>query len=189
VVTTVCLYVLTSPFIKLWIGEDMLLAKGVLILLCIDFYFIVTRQICLSFTNATGLFVKDRFRPLIQSVINLAVSVVLAKHIGLAGVFVGTIVSYMVTVFWREPWILFKNYFCRSSLEYWFSYALFALIAIADCLLVSKITENIPQNILGWIITGIIAVVISAITIVLLTFKSDEYRYYLNLIKRKIRRI
>jgi Mn2+/Fe2+ NRAMP family transporter len=65
---------------------------------------------------------------------------------------------------------------------------LFAFVTILDCLIVERITENIAQNILGWIITGIIAVIISVSTIVLFTFKSEEYRYFLNFIKKKIKR-
>jgi O-antigen/teichoic acid export membrane protein len=34
--TTVCLYVLTEPFIKLWVGSEMLLGKSVLVILFLD---------------------------------------------------------------------------------------------------------------------------------------------------------
>lgn len=184
--TTVCLYVLTEPFIQIWLGSDMLLSKNILIFLCMDYFFTVTRQICLSFTNATGLFIKDKLRPIIQSAINLAVSIVLVNQMGLVGVFIGTVISHLVTVFWREPMILFEDYFERSSKEYWIQYALYAAMTVGDCYLVSKIVRSIATSVLGWVVAGIIAVVVSLFTIGLFTFHSDEFRYYTNFLIRRV---
>lgn len=187
-ITTVCLYVLTEPFIRFWVGAEMILSKGVLIFLCVDYYFTITRQICLSFTNATGLFIKDKLRPIFQSVINLTVSIVLVNQIGLVGVFIGTVISYLVTVFWREPMILFKYYFDCSSKEYWISFILFAVMTIVDCCLVSNIVRNTVTGVLGWAVTGILAVVISVITIAIFTFHSEEFRFYSSFFIQIIRR-
>lgn len=184
--TTVCLFVLTEPFIQLWVGSEMLLSKGVLIFLCLDYYFTISRQICLSFTNATGLFVKDKLRPVIQSVINLVVSIILVNRMGLVGVFIGTVISHLVTVFWREPRILFKDYFEISSKEYWQTYIFFVVLTIGDCCLVSYIVRNIVISVLGWILAGFIAVLISVITIILFTFNNEEFKFYFNCLIRII---
>ena len=57
------------------------------------------------------LFVKDKIRPLIEAGINLVVSIIAVQKIGLAGVFLGTIISRVCTTMWREPYLVFKYIF------------------------------------------------------------------------------
>ena len=113
---------LLSPFIGgVWLRDgDWTLPQITVTLLVADFYLKGGRTVLLNFKIASGLFEQDRYLPLVQGAINLAVSVLLVLKIGVTGVYVGTLVSgilanlirpgiiYRVS-FDRKPWAYFKD--------------------------------------------------------------------------------
>ena len=122
----ICFYNLLSPFIYLWLGESYLVASSVIIPITIN-YFIVGMRVPLSIVKMSGgVYSQDKFVPLIQSAINLFFSVLLVRHIGLAGVFWGTVISCIVPFIYR-PYVVYKYIFqhtCKSYFKKYFSYTL-----------------------------------------------------------------
>jgi len=123
----VCLIVLSKPFITLWLGKDFLVDNVSMILYYVAIYFQI---ICLPVHNykiAAGIFVDDQFLSFTQAVVNLAVSIIFVKLIGLAGVYVGTIVQRMlVVVVW--PIIVNKKVLERNCTSYFAKLVLNTLI-------------------------------------------------------------
>lgn len=185
-VTAVCLYVLFEPFITLWVGEDMLLSHGVLILLCIDYYFQVSRLINQSFIKASGLFVRDKIRPIIQAALNLVLSIVIVMRWGIAGVFIGTIISWMATIWWREPYLLYKELFHKPFVTYWRSYFKYALLTLLSAVLCASVVRAIPVTWIGWLGKAIISALISIAVFVGSSFWTKEFHFYKDLIHRFI---
>ena len=99
---------LFQPFIKMWLGADFLLSNGVVLIICINFYVSGMRRVNITFRDAMGLFWYDRYKPLAEAAINLIASICLAKQWGIAGVFIGTFISNMMTGFWWNH-IFFSN--------------------------------------------------------------------------------
>ncbi len=185
-VSTVCLYIVIDDFIYVWLGENYLFDQTTTVFLCLQFFIGVSRSVNSSFTNASGLFVKDRIRPLIEAAINLVVSIILAKQLGIMGVFIGTVVSSVATVCWREPYILFKYDFQRSVSEYWKNY--FSFVGILGCFCVvmrlfKRYVLRLNMNI--WIVLIEAAIVFMCInTVLVLIFrKKEEYAYLVDLLK------
>ena len=56
---------------------------------------------------------QNRFAPIIESIINLVISILLVRNLGLLGVILGTITSCILVPLWNEPYILNKHYFKR----------------------------------------------------------------------------
>lgn len=115
---SVCLLCLYQHFIATWIGNKYLLPFFTVYLMVI--YFLLPRLTTMTYTyrEAAGLWWEDRFRPLVATVVNLIVNIVLVKIIGIDGVIISTIIC---TVFINVPWgtyVLFKNYFKRSLKQY-----------------------------------------------------------------------
>ena len=134
-VTVVCLYTLINDFIVVWIGEDFLFDRFTLIMLCTQFYIIISRQINISYTNGCGLFARDKYRPIIEAFLNLFFSIIGVKLLGIVGVFIGTVISSILTVCWREPIILYREEFNESVWNYWKMYSSFVTCAIVFCAL------------------------------------------------------
>ena len=73
-----------------------------------EFYVSGQRKVNLLFREAKGLFWYDRYKPLFESVINLAASLLLVQKFGVAGILGGTVISTVTTCFWMEPYILMR---------------------------------------------------------------------------------
>lgn len=111
VLTGICgilLFVLINPFIALWAGRDYVLSEYFMLLLAVQFYIGGIRRTPQLFNMAFGLYDKYKFFPLIEAALNIIISIVLVKFIGLIGVILGTIVSVFCVTFIVERIVLFK---------------------------------------------------------------------------------
>ncbi len=118
-------WLLLTPLVAgLWLDESWRLGQTVLALILIDFYLKGGRTVLVNFKIAAGVFEQDRYLPLIQGAVNLILSIAGIRYIGLAGVYVGTVVSGVLAnliqpvivyrdCFDRSPWLYF-----RDSLKY-----------------------------------------------------------------------
>ena len=181
---TVCIYVLMNDFITVWLGERYLLDKLSLIILSANFYTSIARTILISFTNSSGLFVKDKIRPFIEAVINLIVSIFAAFHVGIAGIFIGTFVSFVCTVGWREPYILFHFEFGKSVSEFWKYYLPFAAVTVFACSLADLIRENlmISLNFAIWVLEAIVVFVYINALMVLVFHRTEICRQVVGMV-------
>lgn len=86
-------YVLADFFISIYLGEEFVLPRIILLLLCVDLYIHINQDTCLSFLTANGLFRKRRNISIGGAVINIVASLLLMKPMGIAGILAGTAVS------------------------------------------------------------------------------------------------
>jgi len=185
-----CTFLLLNDFIRLWIGQDYLLDNLTLVLISLNLYFGICRITNISFTNGCGWFVKDRYRPLIESVLNLLISIIATGYMGIAGVFLGTVVSYLLTVGWREPYILYRYEFERSFKDYWFHALKFFLIAVGFCCLAAYVKAFLGVAIIaGWLELLLEALILAfclMFVLVLCLGRSAEFSFFVAFIKQKI---
>ena len=186
--TTICLYCLLNPFIVCWLGENFLLSQAVVAVVCLQHYMQTARLTVNNFVYSAGLFMRDKIRPLIESALNLVISIILAKHYGIIGVFIGTCVSGLLTYFWREPYLLFKNYFCFSSFGYWWIQFRWLVLTAALCYGMQWLFTLLPGGWLWLIVRFGLAALIPNVVILLLHLPSDEFKYFFAFLKRKFLR-
>lgn len=86
-------YVLADFFIRMFFGAEYVLPKVILFLMCVDMYVHISQDACLSFLTANGLFRKRRNISIGGAIVNIVVSVLLMKPMGIAGILAGTAVS------------------------------------------------------------------------------------------------
>ncbi|MBR2634489.1 MAG: oligosaccharide flippase family protein [Clostridia bacterium] len=132
-VCTALFVTLFQPFISLSYGKDFTLPLPVVILVvCANFYYLGLSYVLDVVKSAAGIYVQDRFVPLWQAGINLAVSLILGIRIGLAGIFVGTLVSTLFILILR-PLYVYRNVFESSPLPYYISLVYQSLVVAATC--------------------------------------------------------
>jgi Membrane protein involved in the export of O-antigen and teichoic acid len=127
---SICFFTLINPFITIWIGSEYLFDVGIVVIITINFYVAGMRQNVLTFRNALGLFLYDRYKPFFEVVINLVVSIFLVKTLGIIGVFIGTFVSTVTTSLWVEPYVLFKYHFKIGLKQYCLKYLLYTTFTV-----------------------------------------------------------
>lgn len=188
-ILTICLLLLLSPFIEIWLGKKYVFAFSITLCICICFYLKGIRKTCLTFKEALGLFYPDRYKCLIESMINLVVSIILGIKLGIIGIFIGTITSTVTTSLWIEPFVLYKYYFKESVKDYLIKLIQYSLAVIFTYLITAQIVNLIVLNgVIGLLIKGVITFLTSAFLLGILFIRSREVDYMKGILKNIIRK-
>ena len=183
-VITVCLLILFNPFIEVWLGKKYLFDFGVVLVITICFYLKGIRKTCLTFKDALGLFWQDRYKPIIESIINLVASIILGIKYGVLGIFMGTIISTVTTSLWIEPYILYKYYFKENIIDYLYRFIRYTLVVVLTYLIVQKIVILISINgILGLLIKGVVSLILSILIMTIVFIKTNEIKHVKKIFK------
>lgn len=188
---TICLIVLIQPFIQKWTGGgEYVLDFLTVVAICLSFYFMRMRTGVNVFKDAAGIFWQDRWKPIVEAIVNLVASIVLVKLIGLSGIFVGTIISTLVAPFWVEPCVLYKYYFKRSVKSYFVRYLLDFLVMCAGCVITYFICSFIPDGSIWMLILKfIVCIVVSNMLLILAYFPTKEFKELFELLKKFVKNI
>ena len=183
-VITVCLLILFNPFIEVWLGKKYLFDFGVVLVITICFYLKGIRKTCLTFKDALGLFWQDRYKPIIESIINLVASIILGIKYGVLGIFMGTIISTVTTSLWIEPYVLYKYYFKENIIDYLYRFIKYTLVVVLTYLIVQKIVILISINgILGLLIKGVVSLILSILIMTIVFIKTNEIKHVKKIFK------
>lgn len=181
-----CLWVLFNPFIALWLGEELLFDRFTVLIIVINFYLTGMRKSALTFREATGAFYYDRYKPLLESLINLVASILLALRMGAAGVFLGTIFSTLTTCIWVEPYVLYRHVFHASGWGYALRFVGYSAINLAACSAAAYFAGlvRLANPWLGFLVKMLICLVVPNLLFLLCYCRTDSFRYALGLARR-----
>ena len=189
----VFIYILMEPFITIWIGKEYILDNIVLLVLSINFFQKTMRDTYGSFKNAAGIFYEDRFVPIIESIINIIVSIILVKKIGLPGVFIGTIVSGLVLWLYSYPILVYKKIFNRNYLQY-LKETIGYIIAFLTILVITNYISSkiiVDSVFITLIVRFLICLIIPNLIIFIVFGRTSNFRYFLtasNALLKKIKK-
>lgn len=184
--SSVCVYCCITPFILLWLkSEEFLLEKNIVFICCLNLFIEVINRPLWSIMEVSGLFKYDKYVSIAGSIVNLVVSIILGMKIGMLGIFIGTFMTYLVQSLLKTI-LLFRMRLYRSPLK---QYVLLALMCggmlvqmfVADALCSRLVLQN---QIVAFVVYGLISVGIVGITTVFCTFFTDAFQYYLGMVKR-----
>ena len=138
--------------------------------------------------NASGLFWNDRYKAIIESIVNLVVSIILGKLWGILGILVGTTISTVTVSGWVEPYVIYKHSFKKTLFVYltqYFQYLTVTLIAGAVTYYACSFTAN---TLLGFALKLIICIAIPNVIYLALYFRKKEFLAVWHIFQTKILR-
>lgn len=179
-VSTCCLWVLLNPFISLWLGEEYLFDRLTLLMIVVNFYLQGIRKPAILFAEATGSFYYDRYKPVAEVVINLAASIWLARQLGTAGVFLGTIISTVAACLWVEPAVLYKYVFHSSPWPYQRRFWAYAALLVIACQTAAWLAQCVQSVTLyaAFLLKALLCLAISNGLFYLCFRKNGNYLYF-----------
>lgn len=182
-------FLLLTPFIVIWQGNEKVLAAGVVACILIDYYFKGDRIVLSNFKTAAGVFEQDKYLALIQGVVNLILSIVLVQKIGLVGIYIGTIVSGLIANI-TKPFIIYKVCFEKSVKTYFLDSVKYLAVLGGILMLLTGIRQFVmPQvTILSFMLMFIVICVVFNGIFLLLFGRTQEFGYLWGIIKGKLRR-
>lgn len=183
-VISVELIVLIQSLVKLWAGEKNMIDTLTAGLIVLEVYLSGLRLAAANFKTACGIFNADKYIGIVQAVVNLTISIVLAKLIGLPGVFIGTVAQGMVDTIWR-PRLIYKLIFDESPKEYYFVWikylCLMLLMAFVSNTWACRILSNC--SILNIILVGCLVLITTNLFLWLLLRNTEEFKYLFSKVK------
>ena len=178
---SICLIILLNPFIELWIGDKYILSEATCIVIAINFLINGVISNWWVFRSTMGLFTQGKYRSLLTALINIIISILLAKRLGLIGVLLGTTISRLLLNSWYDPYIIYKYGLKKDCKEFYKNYIgnIFIFIVI---LIVNNVIKNIILSNGVNYITFIVLALITLITTLFLFYIVYRRREELKLI-------
>ena len=180
-------FVLLTPLIRLWLGDAWALPGAAVYLIITDYYFKGDRIVLSNFKTAAGIFEQDKYLALIQGAVNLVLSIALVMKIGLAGVYVGTVVSGLIANV-TKPFIIYRVAFDRSALPYFADTARYATVAAGTAAVSMALSRYVLTSLsIGrFIAMAVFITVLFNGVFVLLYRRTEEFRYLAGLARRRL---
>ncbi len=169
-----CLY---QIFMKNWVGGDLLLDFSCVVCLVIYFFVYEINSLLNLYKDAAGIWHKDRFRPLVTALSNLALNLILVNFIGLYGVLLSTVLTML---FIGMPWIihnLFTEIFKVNPKKYIVRLIIYAIVTGLVVIITYLICELIKgDSILIMLVKGIVCFLISNLLYFIIYRNLEEYK-------------
>lgn len=170
-----CLF---QPFMKLWVGEQLMFGMPAVICFCVYFFIVQINTLLNMYKDAAGIWHEDRFRPLITAFVNLILNLLTVQFMGIYGILLSTVISMFVV---GIPWLL-HNLFAllfdiRELREYvicLLKYFVLAVVSSAVSYWVSGFAADVGIG--GLIIKGVICGFVTLVIYLISFGKSTELR-------------
>lgn len=174
------LMMLFNPFITLLFGGRYCFPMTTVMVIVAEFYITRMRQTNLLFREAMGLFWNDRYKAVVESIINLVASLILVRQYGVTGIIWGTIISTLCTCAWVEPYIFLKygvqDAWKKKLRDYFAEYLKRTLLTAAVSAAAVLWVQRFPVGNFGiFILDGLLYTAVFAGVIVLFYRGSEEY--------------
>lgn len=171
------LYNVLESFIVLWIGNEYLLPKYILVLLIMKTYIQIATGGIGQFINGFGLF-ADVWSSILQVILFVGIAIIGGYYHGLEGIIWAAIISMFLIVGIWKPYYLYRCGFKYNVWKYWYKCVSYNILVAISFVLSSLISSSICyeniyiKNIYNWVIYSVSILVIYSIVsfIVFYTF-------------------
>ncbi len=182
---SICLMVLSQHFMQLWLGEEMMLGNSTVICVVIYFYVTYNKRLVVTFKDAAGMWWEDKWKPLVAGLVNLAINIALVRTIGVNGVIISTIITYLFIEIPWETTVLYRCYFKSSMVEYFKRHFTYFLVVLLAGFATYAICACLPDaGVLPFLLKGVICVIVPNLILTVFYHKKPEFAEAISLGKR-----
>ena len=189
---TISAFFLVPPFVQFFYGETYMLNKFTLGLMCIN-SFLDSQIILFSiFISAMGLYWHTRYVGIIQALINLVISIIAGKLMGIGGIIIGTFLSKMCYSFWKESHVVLNTGLNAGRRKYLLSLLCDTIILLLIAAIIYFISTYLSNNVYIYFLELlVICTIIPNLCMYLIKRKTKSFQriktILLNVVIRKIR--
>ena len=141
-----------------------------------------------AYKTPSGRWHEDRFRPLLSAMANLIMNIFLVKVIGLYGILISTVLSY---VFINLPWLLervFRDVFNEQNIKEYIIYflkltSIIILVTVISAVFCNMVSLN--NLLMTLTIRLVVCLFLSSSVYIILTMHTPEFKRCLNIIRRR----
>lgn len=183
----VCFMCLFNPFIgEIWLGPEYTFDTLTVAIIVINNFLTGLRIPLITMKGAAGKYMEDAWVPFGFAAVNLVASIILAKYMGVAGVFLGTIIGSLCTADWYRPLVIYRHVFHTSVGSYYAKYTTYILLGLTltggSWYLVSLI--HTPFPLATFILKTATAATLPLAVNTWLFYKAPEFRAIVSMYRR-----
>lgn len=141
---TVCMLCMYQPFMKLWMGDSMLLSTLDMILFCLYFFDMKQGDIQSVYYQAAGLWWEGKTRSVVEAIMNIVLNFTLGYFFGVTGIILATIISLTICAYIYGSTFIFKLYFHKGLKRFYITNLYYLVVTLAAGLLSFLLCDLIP---------------------------------------------
>lgn len=145
-VCAICLFVLLNPLISVWLGSEYKLPLEVVLIIVIVFYISGINQMPSLYRTAFGIFKQAKYLPIVAAIINVVLSILFGRVIGLFGIFLATAVAKLCTFNIFDPLLIFRYGFKKSAKRFFLQKLIYSIGLITNCMICFKVYQCIKGD-------------------------------------------
>lgn len=158
------LYFMLSPFIEIWFGDKYLASSIVSVLFIVLLYVNIIKIVLEVFVDASGNFQSVKNASIYQSITNILLSLILINYLGIAGVLIATVFTFITGNFIVYPRVVSKKVINRKIRDYYFNCLKLMIGIIPNVLILILLFNQMSNNgLIDWFINGTILFIINFI--------------------------
>ena len=183
----VCYIILFNPFIEIWVGGDMVMSMWVVFAISLNAMVGYLRKAVNAFKDAKGMFRNDWYKPLLEAGVGIGLAIGLSYVWGTFGVIIGYTLATILIAVPVENYVLFRQGLHKPFLNQLLILVGVTAFAFAVGAAGYFIGTFIPSGIGWFVLRFIFAVVFAAGAFILVTIKTPEFKYFINLAARLLK--
>ena len=175
-VTTCCYFCIVQDFVPLWIGQEYVMNFDLVIAVMAVYYLRMSTNTLWIYRSAMGIFKEVQYANLFAALINVILSIILGKIIGLAGIIIATAISRLLTSFWYEGKVVFQK--LNKPVSEYYLRQLKDFLVCSFCVLVSLFIINRLKmsGIIAIVCKLMIAVAVSGLIEFIVNYRTNEFK-------------
>lgn len=183
----VCYIILFNPFIEIWVGGDMVMSMWVVFAISLNAMVGYLRKAVNAFKDAKGMFRNDWYKPLLEAGVGIGLAIGLSYVWGTFGVIMGYTLATIFIAVPVENFVLFRQGLHKPFLNQLLILVGVTAFAFAVGAAGYFIGTFIPSGIGWFVLRFIFAVVFAVGAFILVTIKTPEFKYFINLAARLLK--
>ena len=182
---SICLILLSNPFIHLIWGGEYVSAVRIPIAIGINLYVLGMQSTTWMFKSTLGLFNYGKYILLGTATINLVLSCALGNIFGVFGILIATSIARLCTNAWYEPYAVFKYGLHQKPIKYFKRYILYFTVTAGALVITASVCLIVQSDgICGFLLRLLICCIVPNVFFGVFFYRTDEFKYLWSLILR-----
>lgn len=156
-------YAIADTLIAMLFDEELIIARSVSFCITLNGFVQYMRYSILLFREATGTFYYDRWKPLLEGLTNVILSILLVKWFSISGIIIATIATNLLICHVIEPYVLYKNAFLYSPKRYYVQNYSMILLFAGAMVVMSILRYDAGYTFVSFLSNGAISLCISIV--------------------------
>lgn len=169
-------YAIADNLVAICFGKDLVMDFSISLIIAINYFIQYMRTTALLFKDATGTFYYDRWKPVVEGVVNIILSIALVNVLGIVGVIIATIATNIFICHIVDPYVLYKHGFKQKMGNYYLINYSLVLIFVACIAVLHFVKVSLESVFLELVVNGCIAVGIALVPIIIMFIVFKQYR-------------